>query len=1238
MADNTENIGGVSVSITGDYSELASDFDAAVALAVSKGATLAEAIQSAMAVPDTAPLTQAFSQVGDAAVSAAGQMQLFDEATHVDYSDAAGQLNLFSTELESIGPSATQAAQGVMQLPVALGEVGDKAHETEGIFVEFGEKVSEIIEHPIQQFRALVEAIGPVGIGIAALAAGFFELAKGVTELVLEEGNAARETQNLADKLNLGFEQTKQLGEMASVVGVNIDALSRASMRLAVALDDPTSAAGAKVSAALDKLGISASDSGDALLKLLEKLAEIPDATERISAATAVMGRGAVQLEPLLNNYEALKQAVEDLGGQLDHDMVQKLLDANKAAGLLAIAWDHLKESLAVAFAPAVTAAMQMLTALLTDPKPMTLDQQIASLTQEITDLRIAAHGASAEVSNFFAASTGISDTGGIPAGLVAERQAALDLLKAQKDGIDRSKEYNAELDQSNKDQKQWAADAITATEAYAAAMYKAYGQLGVSNFSSLLKGTTDATGNVSQLSGMAAFDALASTLEGPRLAQAADNLEAQLQKAFHDGALSVEAFNADVDLIEGKLTAARDAGQNLGENLGKAFVLPSSPDSLPYILPGLIDKMAVFDRAVQNTAEYMKSEFPVALAAMAQGVGDVQQKIDAAVNQMPAVVAVLKQLAAGTDAVFRAPIDEQNALLKVVHVTAQASVDEMIAANAKIQASNATTATEKLKSETNTNKAILADAQQYTLLQEGNLKTQIALDAVRGTDATAEIERLTQLQYQTKALADAATGLGQVYVGVRKAFDDAFSSLSKGLADAIVNGKNLGDIFINVGKQIATSILDTVIKGALLPLQDELNKTGGLFDTLAKSITGSLKSATSGLKSIGLGGASGSGEVASEGNALPGGSPGDFGGETGGSTSSAGSAGGSGGSLGSLSSLTSLASLGVQIVSGIVQGFQLAHLSNLLGEIEITTRKMDNVLGENGSESIFGYGKLSSQTLDKIVGELSTLHNDNVAVISLLESGGGGGGGTGGGGGGGGGDNSGAFVALMNMLQNLQGTVSTIVAGAGGAVQSIGPIVTGVQTLTSALTTTTGTVTALASVVAQSLSAVASASGLQVGSNETFSSAATESGAALGVSTGGLKWGGPNSLGAGNPLDPRAMGKNKYGNYETAVDSYMREAVSRPDGGWDLVSPAGFPTITVPPGNLPNPSNMLPSTPRNLIPSTPVNNIGSSGGSFGGGGGGYGNAMVTVNALNPSSRGVADGIVTSLRQLGVKI
>jgi hypothetical protein len=224
-------------------------------------------------------------------------------------------------------------------------------------FEGFAGKIEEFIKHPLDSAgaaaRGFITDLGPIGVGAMGAAAGIAELGKQAFDLVNEEGMAVRQTQNFANMLGLGYEQTKKLGEMARLVDTDIGGLARASFRLAEALEDPTGA-GKKQADALKDLGISADNSGDALLKVLQKLSEIPDKTKRIEEAHILLGRASFQLQPLIENYDSLGATIESLGGVLDDTAVKGLLDARQKVNELGIEWEHLKEAMAAKVAAPV--------------------------------------------------------------------------------------------------------------------------------------------------------------------------------------------------------------------------------------------------------------------------------------------------------------------------------------------------------------------------------------------------------------------------------------------------------------------------------------------------------------------------------------------------------------------------------------------------------------------------------------------------------------------------------------------------------------------------------------------------------------------------------------------------------------------------------------------------------------------------------------------------------------------
>ncbi len=881
----------------------------------------------------------------------------------------------FDEKMQALINSGKTTNEAMVILANQFTAVGEAANTSSGTFEKFAENVGNFIEHPLQSAgeaaKGFVEAIGPIGVVAIAASAGLAELGKAIFELVLEEANAARETQNLADRLNLSFEQTKQLGEMADVAGVNISVLQRVSMRLADALND-SQGAGKKVAEALDGMGIAASNSGDLMLKVLEHLAEIPNATERISAAHEIMGRGAVQLEPLLKNYEGLKTAVEDLGGQLSGPAVEGLVKTAQQASLLGIAWDHLKESLAATFSPAVLAGLEILTHLLTATPEMTLDKQIEALKEELKELKEQADDTAHSTSRMFAASTGMVPEAGTPAN-IDQRQADLDYLEAQRNARDNAK-HDADAEAAAARAATLAEqEATAAAEAYAKALKGIYSTIGETDYSKLIQNTYDAkTGFISALSSVDAFNAALGKLGDAQIVDAANKLEQKLLEAFHAGAISAAEFTKQTDKIERSIA---DAAQAVQDAKPKLFI-NESVSMWNHMAEAMAQSQVILKAAASNALDF-KTDLEAAEAAALKLDEYLKEAKLSPLDLTPTYSKDVQKIfiglqdPGGTDA---AMIADREALLKRLHVLNQESVEAMIADNAKLQASNLFTDQEKLKSAINTDKAILAQAQATRLGLEEQLKTQIAIKEEQGADATNEIIALEQLRQKTKALADESGNLGNVYKGLMKDFDNAFTSLTKGIADNIVDWNNWSDTLTNIGKNLAKQLLETMVTGFLNPLKNELESQGGVFDTLSKKLMGVVGLGTG--KKIpssipGFGNANpvpgapavpgfGSGEVPTEGSDIGGigggGMPGDFGGEagladivTGGG--GGGDSGGGGGIGGFFSSLFgggggeggggfSPVDIALKAITGVVSGIQGAQQVHLLGEIEVSTRE----------------------------------------------------------------------------------------------------------------------------------------------------------------------------------------------------------------------------------------------------------------------------------------------------------
>ena len=293
---------------------------------------------------------------------------------------------------EDLRKTVDISAESIKALAQAMKGTQHDTEETASGWEGFAERVKGFIQNPLEAAgdaaKEMLVKMGPIGGAVAATAGVMALMGKEAFDLVNEEGLAARQTQNFASMLGLGYEQTKKLGEMASLVDADIGGLARASFRLAEALEDPTGA-GKEQADALRKLGINATDAGDALLQVLQKLSEIPNKTERINEAHVLLGRASFQLQPLIENYQKLSDTIEALGGQLSETAVKGLLDAREKVNELSIAWGHLKEAMASKVSGVVKIIVETAATIVAgnpDQTQSPIESQIAALKAAIED------------------------------------------------------------------------------------------------------------------------------------------------------------------------------------------------------------------------------------------------------------------------------------------------------------------------------------------------------------------------------------------------------------------------------------------------------------------------------------------------------------------------------------------------------------------------------------------------------------------------------------------------------------------------------------------------------------------------------------------------------------------------------------------------------------------------------------------------------------------------------------
>jgi hypothetical protein len=222
----------------------------------------------------------------------------------------------------------------------------------------FAASLKTSIQNPLQAAGEAAEAFvlrfGKAGAAGAALAASFGLAARQAFLFVKEQGDAAGGMIDFADKTGLSISQVDRLTQAAKIATVDIVGLQRAAKGIAEILYD-TGGASEKAVSAFRKLDVRLIDSsgkarnfGQVLFESIEKLAKVKDATERMALATAILGRSAPELQPLLANFERFDEIVRRAGAGTRDELLKALDDAADRIEAWNARWNIFKGTLAL--------------------------------------------------------------------------------------------------------------------------------------------------------------------------------------------------------------------------------------------------------------------------------------------------------------------------------------------------------------------------------------------------------------------------------------------------------------------------------------------------------------------------------------------------------------------------------------------------------------------------------------------------------------------------------------------------------------------------------------------------------------------------------------------------------------------------------------------------------------------------------------------------------------------------
>ena len=809
------------------------------------------------AVRQVGDLQSDIKDLGEAAVSVANQMSLFGDAVdQIPFADAAGQLNLFATELEPIGPAMETAAGAGEDLAPAIHEVGEESEGAAGQIKELGKELMELagIALTLEALKEMAEEAVHVYAETERVQFALGYMSK-------DAAAAAEEIEKLKDtaqEFGLSFETVEQTAQRMTAAGASINGV-RLALQGAANASAVTGYSFERTSAAIERMTTIGTLNGRMLLSLKITTQEVADA----------MG---VSLSEVTNTFKnmnveerlaVLSTALEKFGGageqvaNLTEGQLQRLKNA----------WTFAMEDLGKALAPIVTSAIP---ALIAGIKGLVATFEAFIVGSELIKDSL--------VGTFRAGVIGVEGFG---------KAIAQALTKDYAGAVVTAVQTNAQLEENGK--KTWAAMLKDTTDGLAViddlfkkresggeaseikipvrkASYeeqKAALDAETKHNEAMLAMDREAYESQAKLEGtslgeqqamLIAYDAMAYEIKANAIQKELD-LEKSAKAEQKNLALSGELQAAkdkqaaeDQKLRE-RVTAERAAEikKQIADELAADEHIETSKQQLVANVEKLLDEMDVDQaKALQDQIKgqmahdsaLLETQRAVGAAEVSAHQMTVFEKLaldkmlddDEAALQKQALAREIANLEArrtiGKD--YAAEIQTlRNQMQSKEDQTARR--DALLAVQEQTEAWKVLGATsgEALRTQiSEVNQAIerlMAEGAPMAALSEGvqrRLELEIKLREQEGMSASAQIVALQNEKLATDALVQGTHGLADIYVGLTKGFQQAFNSFGNALTQSVMQTKHLGDAMVAAGKEIATSIIGTVVGGAMQALE----------------------------------------------------------------------------------------------------------------------------------------------------------------------------------------------------------------------------------------------------------------------------------------------------------------------------------------------------------------------------------------------------------------------------------
>ena len=258
--------------------------------------------------------------------------------TQEEYAKLAAQVSTTASKLDELESSASGASGELQETGQAAEEAGDEAEDSGDKFEAWGEVVKGAAEVAVA--------------GIAAVTAAVVATATALSDATINTASLADEILTMSSVTGVSTDTIQAMNYASELLDVSTETMTGSMTRLIRTMSNAQNGSESAIEA-FDSIGVaitnadgSLRDSEDVFWDIIDSLGDMSNETERDAAAMELLGRGARELNPLIEAgsgaFEELRQEAEETGyimsgdtldafGELDDNM-QRMRNGATAA------------------------------------------------------------------------------------------------------------------------------------------------------------------------------------------------------------------------------------------------------------------------------------------------------------------------------------------------------------------------------------------------------------------------------------------------------------------------------------------------------------------------------------------------------------------------------------------------------------------------------------------------------------------------------------------------------------------------------------------------------------------------------------------------------------------------------------------------------------------------------------------------------------------------------------------